>query len=624
MPVRSFKRAIVIGLDGLEPKITESLLDAGQLPNLARLRQQGGYGRVRTTYPAQTPVAWSTFATGTNPGGHGVFDFIGRDLKSYFPILALNHYEQKNVFLPPKVVNGRRGVPLWEILSNAGISSTVLRHPLTYPPDNIRGQVLGGVGVPDLRGGLGTPTFYTSEPDVKAQEGESVVQVRPDADNSILTYLLGPRDPKTGSDIRFELTLRLDAPMQRITLRSAGQPKELEIRERQWSDWLKVKFKVGPLLSVRGMVRFYLIRLGPVFELYASPVQFDPEAPLFPISQPPEYAKELEARLGTFYTAGMVEEDTGLKNRRISEEAFLAQCDEVLREREKMMLGELGRQREGFFFCLFDTPDRLQHVFWRFLEPDHPANRGDVTLEMQRVIAEHYGRLDGVVGQALKHADDRTLFIVLSDHGMNSFQRGFNVNTWLQENGWLVLQDGTGPGEEAGDLLRRVDWSRTKAYALGLSGIYFNLEGREAKGIVRSNKVEELQGAITQRLTGLADPVRGKTAVRSVFKREQVYRGPYAGEAPDLLINFAEGYRASWHTPLGGVPAGCFEDNEKKWGGDHCIDPELVPGVLFMNRPFKAEHPSMVDLAPTILEALGLAPGSEMEGESLLRAANTD
>jgi predicted AlkP superfamily phosphohydrolase/phosphomutase len=165
-----------------------------------------------------------------------------------------------------------------------------------------------------------------------------------------------------------------------------------------------------------------------------------------------------------------------------------------------------------------------------------------------------------------------------------------------------------------------VDWSRTKAYALGLSGIYLNLEGREAKGIVRSQEVEELQKAIIGRLAGLADPVRGKIAVRSVKSREQVYRGPYVSEAPDLLINFAEGYRASWHTPLGGVPSGCFEDNEKKWGGDHCIDPDLVPGVLFINRPFNAEHASMVDLAPTILESLGLAPGNGMEGKSLIQA----
>jgi predicted AlkP superfamily phosphohydrolase/phosphomutase len=595
------------------------MLNAGELPNLAKVCAQGAYARVRTTYPAQTPVAWSTFATGTNPGGHGIFDFIGRDPATYFPVLALNHYEQKNAFLPPQVVNGRRGTPVWKLLSDAGIPSTVLRHPLTYPPDNIRGQMLGGVGVPDLRGGLGTATFYTSAEGEKAQEGESVVQVHADGNDCLATYLLGPRDPKTRSDFKFEINLHLRPPEKKLLLRSAGQPKELEIREGQWSDWLKVKFKVGPLMSVRGMVRFYLNTLAPMFELYASPINFEPDAPLFPISSPPEYAKELAARVGTFYTAGMAEEDAGLKNRRIGEEAFLAQCAQVLREREAMMTYELGRQREGLFFCLFDTPDRLQHLFWRFREPDHPANRGDLTPDMARVIEEHYRTLDAIVGRASQYVDDQTLFIVLSDHGMNSFQRGLNVNTWLHDNGFLALQSGVKPGEEAGDFFRGVDWSRTKAYAVGLGGIYLNLKGREAKGIVNPSEAEAVQGAIIKGLTGLTDPERARTAIRSVVTRAQIYSGAYAHEAPDLLINFAEGYRASWGTPLGGVPEGCFVNNDKKWGGDHCIDPSLVPGVLFMNRAFRAEQASLLDLAPTILDALRVPKGAAMEGKSLLR-----
>jgi predicted AlkP superfamily phosphohydrolase/phosphomutase len=595
------------------------MLNAGELPNLAQVCAQGAYARVRTTYPAQTPVAWSTFATGTNPGGHGIFDFIRRDPATYFPVLALNHYEQKNAFLPPQVVNGRRGTPIWKLLSDAGIPSTVLRHPLTYPPDNIRGQMLGGVGVPDLRGGLGTATFYTSAEGEKAQEGESVVQVRADGNDCCATYLLGPRDPKTRSDFKFEINLHLRPHEKKLLLRSTGQPKELQIREGQWSDWLKVKFKVGPLMSVRGMVRFYLNTLAPVFELYASPVNFEPDAPLFPISSPPEYAKELAARVGTFYTAGMAEEDAGLKNRRIGEEAFLAQCADVLREREAMMTYELGRQREGLFFCLFDTPDRLQHLFWRFRESDHPANRGDLTPDMARVIEEHYRTLDAIVGRASRYVDDQTLFIVLSDHGMNSFQRGLNVNTWLHANGFLALQTGVKPGEEAGDFFRGVDWSRTKAYAVGLGGIYLNLKGREAKGIVNPSEAEAVQGAIIKGLTGLTDPERARTAIRSVVTRAQIYSGAYAHEAPDLLINFAEGYRASWGTPLGGVPEGCFVNNDKKWGGDHCIDPSLVPGVLFMNRAFRAEQASLLDLAPTILDALRVPKGPAMEGKSLLR-----
>src|SRR3954454_3835164 len=179
------KRVIVIGLDGLEPKIVESMLTAGELPNLQRLRFQGGYGRVATTSPAQTPVAWSTFATGRNPGGHGIFDFLRRDPKTYLPDNGLNRYEQKNVFSPPRAVNLRRGTPVWDRLSAAGISSTILRCPCTYPPDRARGSILSGMGVPDLRGGFGTATFYSSDPSVSPRESEHVVPVQVGGDGMI-------------------------------------------------------------------------------------------------------------------------------------------------------------------------------------------------------------------------------------------------------------------------------------------------------------------------------------------------------------------------------------------------------------------------------------------------------
>ena len=614
----SVKKVVVIGLDGLDPNIAEAMLHAGELPNLARLRTEGGYSRLHTTYPALTPVAWSTFATGTNPGGHGIFDFIRRDPRTYLPDFSLNRYEQRSAYLPPKAVSLRRGVPLWEVLSAAGIPSAIVRCPCTYPPDSLRGRMLAGMGVPDLRGGLGTSTFYTSDQDVKAEESEQVVILPRDGSGPFATHLIGPRDPKTRSDFHFKMTLHLEPSAKKVILQSEGRPSTLEIREGQWSDWLKVKFKKGLLQSVRGMVRFYLVRLAPVFELYASPINFDPDAPLFPISSPPEYARELEGRLGTFYTTGMPEDHGGLNNLRFSEAAFLEQCEGVFRERERMMRYELERLEEGFLFCLFDTPDRVQHMFWRFGERGHPAIRGDVTPEMARVIEEHYRACDAMIGRALQYAGDQTLVVVLSDHGMSSFQRGVHLNTWLHDNGLLALRDGLKPGEEAGDFFRSVNWSRTKAYALGLGGIYLNLKGREEQGIVEVGEADAVNAAVVEGLSGLGDPALGRLAVRSVVTRGQVYAGPYAHESPDLLVNFSEGYRVSWATALGGMPEGHFQDNERKWSGDHSIDPILVPGVLFMNRPFRAEGASLLDLAPTILAALGVPKGPVMEGDTLL------
>lgn len=611
------KKVIVIGLDGFEPKLVEGMFARNELPNLARLRAQGGYSRVRTTYPAQTPVAWSTFATGVNPGAHGIFDFIRRDPRTYLPDLSFNRYEQKNAFLPPKAVNLRRGQTIWELLSQAGISSTVLRFPCTYPPDNIRGRMLSGMGVPDLRGGLGTSTFFTSDDQANAQESEQVVRVTATAGNIIEANLLGPRDPKTKLDSTFHFTVSFDPSRRSALLRSDGDPAGLELREGEWSNWLKVKFKLGLFRSVRGMVRFYLVRTAPVFELYASPINFDADAPLFDISFPAGYAVELSKQIGTFYTTGMPEDHNGLNNGRFGEEAYLAQCELLLDERRRMMRYELERFTEGFFFCLFDTPDRIQHMFWRFGSPNHPASSELMKPEFLRTVEDHYRACDAIVGEAMKHADDQTLFIVCSDHGMNSFERGFHLNTWLHDQGLLTLKRGLTPGEAESDLLRHVDWEGTKAYALGLSGIYLNLSGREERGIVDSADADRLKAFLAEKLTGLGDAARDQVAIRSVVAREQIYSGPYAEEAPDLLVNFAEGYRVSWATALGGVPAGHFEDNKKKWSGDHLIDPALVPGVLLMNRPF-TDNAGLIDMAPTILTALGLQPTPVMEGKTLL------
>jgi predicted AlkP superfamily phosphohydrolase/phosphomutase len=613
-------RVIVIGLDGLEPRIVGPLLAAGELPNLARLAATGGLARVGTTAPAQTPVAWSTFATGTNPGGHGIFDFIRRDPTTYRPDLALNRYERCSPWLPPKAVNLRRGTAVWERLGAAGVGSTILRCPCTYPPQLDRGRMLAGMGVPDLRGGLGSPTFYSTTPDLAARESEAVVPLRADGGGEFSTYVVGPRCPKGGEALRFEITVRPDPEADRVAIRSSGSPCELAVPLGGWSDWLRVRFKAGALQTIRGMVRFHLVRLGPgaELELYASPVNFDPDAPMFPISSPSGYARELAGAIGTYHTTGMVEDHTGMVNGRLDEAAFLAQSEDAWREREAMMAHELARFDEGLFYVLFDTPDRVQHLFWRHREPDHPANRGrQATPEGARAIDDQYRRADAVVGHALEYADDRTLVIALSDHGFGSFRRGVHLNNWLRDQGLLALR----PGADPSAFPANVDWGRTRAYALGLGGIYLNLAGREGQGVVRPDEAEGLKTSIARGLKGLADPgAGGAVAVRRVLPREELYHGPFASESPDLVVHFADGYRVSWAASMGGVAEGHFEDNVKPWSGDHIVDPALVPGILLMNRPFRGEGARLLDLAPTILDALGVADsgGSPLEGRSLL------
>jgi len=611
------KKVMVIGLDGLEPKIVTEMMLKNELPNLAKLRDQGGFSTIKTTSPAQTPVAWSTFATGTNPGAHGIFDFVSRDVNTYLPDMGLNRFQVTSKYLPPKLVNMRRGIPMWNVLSEAGVNAAILRCPCSFPPDKLKGKLLSGMGVPDLRGGLGTSTFYSSSPEAVGKESENLIRISDAAE--IRTHLPGPLNARTNGDFRLDIRLAVNKTDQSLTIQSSGQPKALLVKQGEWSDWLHVKFKQGLMQSTRGIVRFFLASTAPYVELYASPVNYDPTAMhLYPLSFPADYAGELADNIGTFHTTGMVEDHGGLNNERFDEYAFLHQCAAVLKEREKMMLYELNRFKEGLFYCLFDTPDRVQHMFWRFREADHPANKGANTEKFKNVIEEHYRECDAILGKAMAFADDDTLLICLSDHGFNSFQRGVNLNTWLQENGFLKLKNNTKPGDDDGDFFPNVDWSETKAYALGLSGIFLNLRGREAKGAVKPTDAEQTRQAIIRGLSELQDSKKGSSAIRSVMTREQIYSGKYAEKSPDLMVNFNAGYRVSWSTAMGGIPAGFFEDNTRKWSGDHCIDPALVPGVLFMNRKFNTENASLLDMAPTILNALGVEKLEQMEGDSLL------
>ena len=611
------ERVVVVGLDGFEPSLAEGMMRRGELPNLGRLRRKGGYARLATTLPAQTPVAWSSFAVGGNPGIHGIFDFLRRDPATYRPEVALYRYEQKSRFLPPRGVNLRGGKPVWSWLSDAGVASSVLRHPCTYPPEPFRGRMLAGVGVPDIRGGFGSPSYYYSEQAVPPEaESEHVVRVAPDGNGHFALLLRGPRGAG-GADVTVSARATVNREARRVSIGGSGV-STAEVEEGSWSAWVPLKFKIGALQSVHGMVRLHLVSASPL-RLHVSPVHFDPDTPLFPVSYPWDYAAELRREVGRYHTLGMAEEHGGLNRGRISEEAFLAQCDDVLAERQAMLHYELDRQRDGFVFCLFDTPDRIQHMFWRYGDPTHPTHaRVEPSPDMARVIEDHYRACDRIVGEAWEHAGEDAVFMVVSDHGFTDFRRSLHLNAWLHQHGFLVLRDGVSPGREAGDLLEGVDWGRTRAYALGMAGIYLNLKGREAEGIVSPDDAEDVKADILRRLAGLPDPVDGSVAVRSVHRREDAYRGEFLDASPDLVVSCAPGYRVSSASAVGGVAAEMMEDNLERWSGDHVVDPAAVPGVLFMSRPFAESSPRIVDLAPTILDALG-APGAEtMEGASLL------
>jgi predicted AlkP superfamily phosphohydrolase/phosphomutase len=614
------KKAIVIGLDGLEPSIVESLLARGELPNLAKIRALGVYLRLQTTYPAQTPVAWSSFATGTNPGGHGIFDFIGRDPETYLPDVALSRFEPaKNVFSQPRVVNLRQGIPIWQVLTQAGVPSTVLRCPCTFPPESLHGRMLAGVGVPDLRGSQSKGTFYTQDRTVTAQESEQLVFL--DSGDELTTRIIGPRNTRQSSpiDATCEIRVRIDREAPKLIAQTGDEPHQIEIRERNWSEWVRFKFKLSMLQSVTGIARFYVRQLTPHLEFYLSAINFDPAAPMFPVSSPGEYARELAENIGPFSTVGMAEEHNALNNGRLDEAAYLQHCELVLQEREKMMRFELSRFSEGLFFMLFDTPDRVQHMLWRFRDPEHPGFERDLASELGTLIEEHYRRCDALLGSVLERVDENTLLIVLSDHGFGSFRRAFDTNTWLWQNGLLAFTNSQKPADQQGEGFASVDWSKTYAYAVGLGGIYLNFRGREHDGILTEGAdAERVRTAIQKGLAEYPDRETRCPAIRSVSRREELYSGAYVKYSPDLLVNFYPGFRVSWQSALGGFADSLLQNNTRRWSGDHIVDPESVPGILFMNRAPRHNHARIVDITPTILEHLGVPVLASMEGLSLV------
>jgi predicted AlkP superfamily phosphohydrolase/phosphomutase len=614
------RKVIVIGLDGLEPGIVEAMLERGELPNLARIRTTGSYSRLKTTYPAQTPVAWSSFVTGTNPGAHGIFDFICRDPETYLPDVALTRFERpQNMLSQPRVVNRRRGVPLWQTLSAAGIPSTVLRCPCTFPPEALQGRMLAGVGVPDLRGSQSKGTFYTQDRTAVAGENEQLLFL--DSGDEVTTRVIGPRNTKASptADTSSEVRIHVDKVGRKLVIQTGGSPASVEVPEKGWSEWVRFKFKFSVLQSVTGIARFYVRQLEPHLEFYLSAVNFDPAAPMFPVSAPADYARDLADKVGLFSTLGMAEDHNGLNNGRLDEAAYLQQCELVLGERERTMRFELDRFSEGFFFMLFDTPDRVQHMLWRFRDREHPGFEPDLSPELATRIEEHYRRCDALLSAVLDKVDENTLLIVLSDHGFGTFRRAFDTNTWLFQNGLLALKDGRKPGEHPGEGFAAVDWSKTYAYAIGLGGIYLNFKGRESGGILEEgSEVERVRNAIQTGLADFPDEHTQRAAIRSVSRREQLYSGAFVENSPDLLVNFHRGFRVSWQSAVGGFSHSVLEDNMRRWSGDHIVDPESVPGILFMNRASLHNHARMIDLAPTILHYLGVAVPESMEGALLL------
>lgn len=604
-------RTVVLGFDGMDPRLASRWMAEGKLPNFRKLAERGTFQALATTNPAQSPVAWASFATGSNPGGHGLFDFLGRNTATYGPEYAIAKTEpglEWDVFglrIPitgGKVVNRRVGQPFWVSAEKSGLHASVLRVPVTFPPDDIS-RMLSGMGVPDLLGTQGTFTIYS----VRDMEGENarVLKVLP-TNGRVDTSFEGPQHPlkQASQPLTVPLSIEANGPSQ---VRIGLDGTELSLSVGEWSDWVPLRFSVAWLVGIRAMVRLHLVSGFPDLRLYVSPINIDPRDAVQPISSPPGYAEELAERIGLYHTLGMPEETWSLNEGMINDRAYLDMVRTVLAEREAMLFDTLDRKDSDLIVSVFVQTDRVSHMFYRGLDDQHPLYES-TSPEARGAIEWIYTEADRILGKTMDQLDPEDRLIVLSDHGFNSFRRSVHLNRWLVENGYMTLKAGE-PASES--LFTNVDWTRTRAYAIGLNGIYLNLVDRERLGIVRSGEADTLKNELIEKLREFVDPESGVRIMNNVWSADDIYDGSEIKDAPDLVIGYGENYRASWQTTLGGVPEPLVQDNDRNWSGDHCIDPSLVPGVLFTSFELDANVKSIADLPALIARGFPVADGRE-------------
>ncbi|MFO7653539.1 MAG: alkaline phosphatase family protein [Candidatus Krumholzibacteriia bacterium] len=623
-------KVVILGFDGMDPRLVAEYRAQGALPAFDRVLAAGGsLTPLGTTIPPQSPVAWSTFSTGLDPGGHGIFDFIHRNPRTMIPHLSISEASSPSEFwgvggwrLPRGgggITNLRQGTAFWQLLDDARVDMTLFKMPANFPPVPTRARTLSGMGTPDIQGTYGQYTYITDDPLASADLSGGVLRSVYLADGRAETRIEGPvniyREGAPHSDVPIAMTVDRETGAALVEL--AGE--RLLLHEGEWSEWVNLEFRLVPLLkSVRGVVRLYLMETAPFLRLFVTPVQIDPAAPEMPISTPAGYAPDLARALGPFYTQGLPTNTKALEEGVFTDADYLSQSDQVFNERKRALAHELERFAglpSGFLFFYFNYPDQDCHMFWRGIDPDSPLHE-TCALENRGRIREIYESLDAVLAGVIATVGDEALVMVVSDHGFAPYRRSFHVNTWLLENGYLVLAPGVEPGEVS--FLVGIDWSRTRAYAMGINALYLNLQGREQQGIVAPGAEQAaLLAELQAGLTAAIDPDLQVPAVKYVYRADEVYTGAHAAAGPDLVLGYHRGWRGSNESALGEVPAQVFVDNEQKWSGDHCQAHDEVPGILLSTRPITVTDPTLADLAPTILRHFGVEPLPEMSGRDL-------
>ena len=633
-------KVFILGIDGLDPKLLQQYMEEGVLPNFQALAEEGDFRPLTTTMPPLSPVAWSTFITGMDPAGHGIFDFIHRDPATYTPEFSIARTTPAGWALSlgswviplqgGSTQQLRQGTSFWEMLEEHGVPTTIFRMPVNFPPHS-PGRSLSGMGTPDFLGTQGgTFTVFTTSPPANAAavtggrfSRVTVVNHRMEA------RLEGPDNPfrqvevpspRGGDPVYRSPKLAVDfeafVDPREAVAKLVVQGREFILQEGEWSDWIRLDFEAIPyLVSVSATARFYLKKVRPDFELYVSPMQINPEDPLLPISTPDNWSQELFRELGYFHTQELPEDTKALSGGVFTGREFWEQSQFVYQEQMKALRHLLGEFEEGLLFFYFSSVDQGCHMLWRYTDPDHPAFLDDP--ELRDSVRTLYREVDEALGLMRQEVAREDTLIVMSDHGFSPFYWQVNLNSWLAERGYARLRD---PTRRDAPLFSNVDWSRTSAYALGLNGLYVNLRGREGRGIVSQGaEYERLLDQLEQDLRAMVDPRNGNSPVSFVRRTARDLKGGHGEHGPDLIVGYSRGYRTSWKSPLGGFPRQVFEDNNDAWSGDHSIDYREVPGVLMSNRKISLAEPALYDLTVAVLDEYGVEKLPEMIGQDCLQ-----
>jgi predicted AlkP superfamily phosphohydrolase/phosphomutase len=635
------KKVIVIGVDGMDPRLAQSMMKEGLLPNLEKLRAGGGFTSLATSTPPQSPVAWANFINGAGPGSHGIFDFIHRHpehqcVPFYSGAETLppegswevgEHRIQLDFWpfkhKPSVTVLRRQGTPFWDYLDAAGIPSTFYDLPSNYPPSpshHGHHRCISGMGTPDMLGTYGTYQYFADDAArEELDEGGGKRSRLIFQNETAQAHLVGPNDAllKKPSPITIEFLVHRDRAANAAVIEIQGQ--RILLRSGQWSRWTKLDFVLStpsfvPTQRAAGICRFFLQEVTPRFRLYVTPINIDPSSPAQRISEPERFVADVARQLGPFYTTGFQEDHKARSNGIFTDDEFARQADIVLEERLALFEYALANYDDGLLFFYFSSSDLQSHIFWWDSDDKHPIRSRPEAVAQFGHVRRLYRRLDAVVGDLLDRYAGKATIIVMSDHGFANFGRQFNLNSWLRDLGYL------GP-RECSSIMRDVDWSSTVAYGLGINGLYLNMKGREREGIVEPGAMREaILAELKERLESLTD-VDGKRVIRGVYRSDQIYSGNATALAPDMIIGYARGYRASWATCLGDLTDKILLDNDSAWSADHCADALEVPGVLFCNRRVDDKSASLVDIAPTILGEFGLPTPRQMVGKYLLSTA---